>query len=59
MDITSLITKSQGVKRTLASIIAAAAVLAGQIPALAAYQAPLATIAGILGAVGVVHAAVG
>ena len=59
MDITNLITKSQGIKRTLASILAFLAMGAGYVPALAAYQAPLAALAGILGGVGVVHAAIG
>ena len=56
-DIASLVSKSQGIKRTLASILAAAATIAGYVPALAPYQAPLAAIAGILGGLGVVHAA--
>lgn len=57
-DRSSLVTKSQGVKRTLASLFAFAAMASSYIPALAPYQVILAQIAGTLGAVGVAHAAI-
>lgn len=58
MDLSSLITKSQGIKRTLASILAFAAMACSYVPALQPYQEILVQAAGWLGAVGVVHAAV-
>ena len=54
-----IITKSQGIKRTLASILAAASALATTVPALEPYAPVLTWLAGIFGAVGVAHALVG
>ena len=50
--------KSKGIKRTIASILAAAALAARYIPTLAPYVDTLNTLAGVLGALGVAHAGI-
>lgn len=49
---------SKGVKRTLASIFAVVAVVAPNIPVIAPYAHGFELVAGLLGFVGVCHAAV-
>jgi hypothetical protein len=50
--------QSEGLKRKISAALAAAAVIAGQIPALAPYQGLIAQVAGWLGALGWLHAGV-
>ncbi len=50
--------ESKGIKRTLASIFAVAAVAADAVPVLQPYKELLLYLGGLFGAVGVAHAAV-
>lgn len=49
--------ESTGKKRSIASILAILAAVAGQIPALLPYQAIIVNIAALFGGAGVAHAA--
>lgn len=49
--------KSKGLKRNLASLIAAVAAVSQFVPALQPFQEMLISIAGLLGGVGIAHAA--
>lgn len=50
--------KSKGIKRSLASALAFAAMVAPSIPAVAPYAELLSQLAGILGGAGLLHAGV-
>lgn len=49
--------KSKGIKRNIASLLAAAAALMAFVPALAPYQEMVINLAGLLGGAGLLHAA--
>lgn len=58
MSFVSDLFKSEGKKRTIASIFATLAAVAASIPAAAPFAPLLLKIAGVLGGVGVAHAAI-